>query len=106
MDKETILKSFVSEEYRNKYINRQTSYNDQVEFECPECHKHYISTYGNRFKKDGRVKGTLLCKSCAASMNRRTNADPIKGDRFGNLTFIERTDDYVASSGKRYIQYL
>ena len=106
MDKEAILKSFVSEEYRNKYINRQTSYNDHVEFECPVCHKHYISTYGNRFKKDGRVKGTLLCKSCAASINRKTNSDPIKGDRFGSLTFIERTDDYVTSSGKRYIQYL
>lgn len=106
MNKEDILKCFVSEEYRGKYLNHQTSYNDQVELECPECRKHYISTYGNRFRKDGTLKGTLFCKSCTSVKNRQKNPDPKEGEKFGNLTFIKRIEDRVSASGKHYKQYL
>lgn len=106
MTLEEILKCFVSEDYRNKYLNKQTSFYDRVELECPNCHKHYESTYGNRFKKDGTLKGTLFCKSCTSVKNRQKTPDPISGYRFGNLSFIKRIEDKVSASGKRYIQYL
>lgn len=97
---------FVDPEYRKIYANGESSYYDQVELECPVCKKHYYSTYGNRFDKEGNVKRTLLCKSCSISRGKTVKEEPKEGDTFGQLTFLYRTDDYISPSGKHYIQYL
>lgn len=100
------LKYFVDPVYRDIYQKGLSSYYDQVELECPECQNHYFSTYGNRFNKEGEVKRTLLCKSCASKKSNQKNQDPEEGTRFGNLTFIKRIEDKVNAKGKHYIQYL
>lgn len=106
MIKEEILKYFTNESVKIDYLNKAIKYSTKVELVCPNCKRQYISTYGNRFNKDGEIKGTLLCKSCATSKNSTKNKDPNKGDKFGNLTYIKRINDYIVEhSGKRYIQY-
>ena len=106
MSREENSRYFVDPVYKEVYQKGTSSYYDQVELECPECHNHYFSTYGNRFNKDGEVKKTLLCQFCSSRKSNQKNSDPEEGTRFGNLTFIKRIEDKVNSKGKHYIQYL
>ena len=106
MSREENSRYFVDPVYKEVYLKGTSSYYDQVELECPECHNHYFSTYGNRFNKEGKVKKTLLCQFCSSRKSNQKNSDPEEGTRFGNLTFIKRIEDKVNSKGKHYIQYL
>lgn len=106
MSRENNLKYFVDPVYRELYRQGLSSYNDQVELECPECGEYYYSTYGNRFNKEGEIKRTLLCNSCSSKRSNQKNPDPEEGTTFGDLIFIKRIEDNINAKGKHYIQYL
>ena len=105
MTKEDILNYMAEPSVKERYSHGEITYYDNIELICPQCSNHYITIYGNRFKSNGELKGTLLCKSCSMSNRSKKYQDPKAGEVFGNLTFIERVEDYITPSGKHYIQY-
>lgn len=71
----------------------------RAEFECPRCHKHFISTKQNVVAGKTRSCG---CLKSQVTRQRNTKNKNLVGLKFGHLTVLRRADEARSKKGRHY----